>query len=123
MVVAALLIADVECPQTPLGGLERIDPGCGSLTDGGDYAIIPFGKNQDGVDLIAFVFLIPNTPVAETLAPPFYQTVAAPGSFFSMHNAIIILIQKPAQPELLGKPITVSYFPDTSVMIYLQRSQ
>ena len=78
------------------------------------YAIIPFGSNQDGVELIALAFLIPSAPVEETLVLQFNQTPSAPDSVFPSHNAIIILIQKPAQSELLGKPITVSYFPDPS---------
>ncbi len=38
MIVTALLIADVDGPQTSLRGLEGIDSGCGSLADSGDFS-------------------------------------------------------------------------------------
>ena len=38
VIVATFLIADVERPQTPFGGLECIDPGRCSLANGGDFS-------------------------------------------------------------------------------------
>lgn len=82
--------------------------------DKSQYATIAYGKDASGVDVEFFFLLLPNSPVSETLQVQFNQTVPASGSFFNVHNLLGCFIQKQSEGELLGKPVSVSYFPDTS---------
>jgi len=76
------------------------------------YAIVDAGQSPDGIQLSALYLIIPSTPVEGTLDIQFNQTMAAPGSFGSIHNVAVIILQKPSQDQLTGKPITLGYFPD-----------
>ena len=75
------------------------------------YAIL---DAQPGKSTVVLYILLDSAPVAKTLQPQFFQIVASPSSFFSAKNLVIILIEKASKEELLGKAITISYFPDPS---------
>ncbi len=80
--------------------------------DPATFAILPTAKIKDVPDSVAVYFLLPSTPIAGTVEVQFNQIPAAPGSFFTFHNLLVTFIQPQAQDELLGKPVSVNFFPD-----------
>jgi hypothetical protein len=88
------------------------------VADKRSFAIIPIKRNLSTATepntppADALYLLLPNVPVASTVQIQFNQTVASPNSFVWFHNLLVAFIDKSAEDFLLGKPVTISYFPD-----------
>lgn len=65
-------------------------------------------------DMVIIYLLLPDTPIDGTIQVQYNQIVAAPRSSAHVHNMLILFIQKAARDELLSRPISIAYFPDTT---------
>jgi hypothetical protein len=57
--------------------------------------------------------LLPSAPISGTLQLQYHIFVQPPGSYVNIHNLIIFSCSDPAD-NLKQKPMSVSYFPDSS---------
>lgn len=76
------------------------------------YAVVP--PSSETVKMTVVWLLLDKTPVAGTLQLQYYIFTQPPNSFFSIAHNLVVFFWSDPPGNLEQRPLSVSYFPDTS---------